>query len=508
MITFQNVTKNYSSNVGLDNVSVHIDKGDFVFLVGPSGAGKSTFIKLILKEINADRGTIVAAGMNVTKLSNREVPLLRRKIGMVFQDFRLLPKKTVYENVAFAMEILHKSKRQIRKRVPQILSLVGISDKADQYPDELSAGEQQRVAIARAIVNNPTMLIADEPTGNLDPDTAWEIMDLLNQINMTGTTIVMVTHAKEIVDKMGKRVVAIDHGKIVRDEFGAYGFEQENVEDLEEEEAEFKEEMYAAEEEDTEVDFDEIAVDDYEIEEAEEEAEPVEVEVLEEATELASEEAEVEAEESALEDAEVEAEEPVLEEAQVEAEEDTEESDGKEVEAEVEAEVEEPACEVAEEEPDVEETEEETEVPADEIADAEADSDEATEDIKPVDETEEALIEEAEGDETSAESEADLDSEEVESEEDAEEEVAEETEDTEEAEEAAGEEAEEAETKEETTEEIAEETEADEEDFHKKLEALKNELFAGMAEIKATHTAQDERMAAESTKIETEKEGQ
>lgn len=235
MITFENVTKTYNSNIGLENASVHIRKGDFVFLVGPSGAGKSTFIKLILKEINADSGSIKVGDKEVTKLSNREIPELRRKIGIVFQDFRLLPKKTVYENVAFAMEILHKSKRQIRKRVPQVLSLVGISDKADKYPDELSAGEQQRVAIARAIINNPTVLIADEPTGNLDPDTATEIMDLLNQINITGTTIVMVTHAKDIVDRMQKRVIAIEHGHIVRDEFGQYGFEgSESMTPLEE----------------------------------------------------------------------------------------------------------------------------------------------------------------------------------------------------------------------------------------------------------------------------------
>ncbi|SCK01952.1 Cell division ATP-binding protein FtsE [uncultured Eubacterium sp.] len=228
MITFDNVTKIYNTNVGLENASVNIDKGDFVFLVGPSGAGKSTFIKLILKEINADSGSIIVDGEEVTAMSNREIPDLRRKIGIVFQDFRLLPKKTVYENVAFAMEILHKTKRQIRKKVPQVLSLVSISDKADKYPDELSAGEQQRVAIARAIINNPTVLIADEPTGNLDPDTANDIMDLLNQINMTGTTIVMVTHAKDIVDRMQKRVVAIESGHIVRDEFGQYGYEEEN----------------------------------------------------------------------------------------------------------------------------------------------------------------------------------------------------------------------------------------------------------------------------------------
>lgn len=227
MITFDHVTKKYRTNIGLDDVSVHINKGDFVFLVGPSGAGKSTFIKLILKEIDADEGTIQVGDFEVTGLSNREIPMFRRKVGTVFQDFRLLPKKTVFENVAFAMEVLHKSPRQIRKQVPQILSLVGISDKAHKYPDELSAGEQQRVAIARAIVNNPAVLIADEPTGNLDPNTAWEIMDLLDQINLRGTTIVMVTHAKDIVDKMKKRVIAIERGRIVRDEQGQYGYKGE-----------------------------------------------------------------------------------------------------------------------------------------------------------------------------------------------------------------------------------------------------------------------------------------
>jgi len=222
MIQFTNVTKYYKTNIGLDNVSVQINKGDFVFLVGPSGAGKSTFIRLILKEIDADQGSIIVNNREVNKLPNRMVPRLRRSIGIVFQDFRLLPKKTVFENVAFAMEIVHSRPRTIRRQVPQALSLVGISDKARKYPDELSAGEQQRVAIARAIVNNPTVLIADEPTGNLDPETAWEIMRLLEQINIRGTTVVMVTHAKDIVDKMGKRVIAIDRGKIIRDNVGAY----------------------------------------------------------------------------------------------------------------------------------------------------------------------------------------------------------------------------------------------------------------------------------------------
>lgn len=226
MIVFNNVTKYYKSNVGLEKVSVRIKKGDFVFLVGPSGAGKSTFIKLILKEIDADSGSILVRGNDVTQLSNRQVPKLRRNIGIVFQDFRLLPKKTVYENVAFAMEIIHQPKKLIEKHVPQVLSMVGIAEKANKYPDELSAGEQQRVAIARAIVNRPRILIADEPTGNLDPDTAWEIMQLLDQINKRGTTILMVTHAKDIVDKMGKRVIAIEKGHVVRDEFGAYGFEE------------------------------------------------------------------------------------------------------------------------------------------------------------------------------------------------------------------------------------------------------------------------------------------
>ena len=226
MIVFDKVTKRYKSNIGLDNVSVHIKKGDFVFLVGPSGAGKSTFIKLILKEINAEKGTILVRDKNVTKMSARQVPQLRRNIGIVFQDFRLLPKKTVYENVAFAMEIVHQPRKIIKKHVPAVLSLVGIEDKANKYPDELSAGEQQRVAIARAIVNRPKILIADEPTGNLDPDTAWEIMQLLDQINSRGTTILMVTHAKDIVDKMGKRVIAIENGRIVRDDFGAYGYKE------------------------------------------------------------------------------------------------------------------------------------------------------------------------------------------------------------------------------------------------------------------------------------------
>lgn len=234
MITFDNVTKSYGTNIGIQDVTIKIEKGDFVFLVGPSGAGKSTFVKLILKELTPEKGSIKLNDMEINRLSNRQIPKLRRSTGIVFQDFRLLPQKTVFENVAFAMEIVHMSQRTIRRQVPQVLSLVGISSKATKYPHELSAGEQQRVAIARAIINNPTLLIADEPTGNLDPDTAWEIMRLLEQINHRGTTILMVTHAKDIVDKMEKRVIAIDKGRIVRDDAsGCYGcFDDERLPDF------------------------------------------------------------------------------------------------------------------------------------------------------------------------------------------------------------------------------------------------------------------------------------
>lgn len=226
LFRLENVSKKYGEVLALNDINIHIKPGEFVFLIGPSGAGKSTLTKLILKEIRPTSGKIYLNNEDITDVSNRKIPYIRRYIGVVFQDFRLLPNKTVYENVAFAMEIFRCSTSQIRKRVPQVLEIVGIGNKANKYPDELSAGEQQRVAIARAIINNPKLLIADEPTGNLDPETAWDIMDILEGINESGTTIVMVTHSKNIVDQMEKRVVAIENGKIVRDDVGIYGYDE------------------------------------------------------------------------------------------------------------------------------------------------------------------------------------------------------------------------------------------------------------------------------------------
>lgn len=227
MIEFKNVSKVYDNNVmALNNINLKIERGEFVFLVGPSGAGKSTFIKTLMKEVDPTSGTITVNETDITKLKRKDIPFYRRRIGVVFQDFRLIPTLNVYENVAFAMRVIEAPHREIRKKVPIVLSLVGLSSKYKAFPHELSGGEQQRVALARAIVNNPSLLIADEPTGNLDPETATEIMDILNDINHAGTTILMATHAKEIVDKMRKRVIAIEGGKIARDEQkGVYGYE-------------------------------------------------------------------------------------------------------------------------------------------------------------------------------------------------------------------------------------------------------------------------------------------
>jgi len=227
LIELQNVTKTYLKGVqALTNINLKIEKEDFIFLVGPSGAGKSTFIKLLLKEEDPTEGNIIINGQDVTKISRRKIPYHRRSIGVVFQDFRLLPSKTVYENVAFAMQIIEASSKEIRRQVPMVLGMVGLSDKASSYPHQLSGGERQRVSIARAIVNNPSILIADEPTGNLDPETAWEIMKVLKQINRRGTTVVMATHARDIVDVMQQRVIALEKGRVVRDQQrGAYDYE-------------------------------------------------------------------------------------------------------------------------------------------------------------------------------------------------------------------------------------------------------------------------------------------
>ena len=206
------------SQAALSDVNVDIDKGEFVFLVGQSGSGKSTFIRLILREYRPTRGTLYVAGKNLNQLRSWKVPALRRQIGTVFQDFRLLPKKTVYENVAFAMQVIGKPTKEIRSVVPDTLELVGLDGKQKRMPDELSGGEQQRVALARAFVNRPKILIADEPTGNLDPDTAVGIMKVLDRINRTGTTVVMATHDSTIVDQMRRRVIELEFGHVVRDE--------------------------------------------------------------------------------------------------------------------------------------------------------------------------------------------------------------------------------------------------------------------------------------------------
>ncbi|MCX8002400.1 MAG: cell division ATP-binding protein FtsE [Anoxybacillus mongoliensis] len=227
MIEMQDVYKTYPNGViALNGISIRIKQGEFVYVVGPSGAGKSTFIKMMYREEKPTSGKIMINGVNLANIKDSKVPLLRRNIGIVFQDFKLLPKLTVYENVAFALEVIEESPKNIRKRVMEVLDLVRLKHKARFYPDELSGGEQQRVSIARSIVNNPTIVIADEPTGNLDPDTSWEIMDIFERINDRGTTIVMATHNREIVNTIRKRVIAIERGKIVRDEVkGEYGYE-------------------------------------------------------------------------------------------------------------------------------------------------------------------------------------------------------------------------------------------------------------------------------------------
>lgn len=227
MIEMQDVYKTYPNGVvALNGVSVRIKQGEFVYVVGPSGAGKSTFIKMMYREEKPTSGTIMVNGVNLANIKDSKVPLLRRNIGVVFQDFKLLPKLTVYENVAFALEVIEESPKVIRKKVMEVLDLVGLKHKIRSYPNELSGGEQQRVSIARSIVNSPKIVIADEPTGNLDPETSWGIMELFEKINERGTTIVMATHNKEIVNATRRRVIAIENGTIVRDEAkGEYGYD-------------------------------------------------------------------------------------------------------------------------------------------------------------------------------------------------------------------------------------------------------------------------------------------
>lgn len=226
MIKIDNVTKIYDNGaVAIKDISINIEKGEFVFVIGTSGSGKSTFMKMLLREIEPTKGYIQIDGIDINNIHRKEVPYLRRKMGVVFQDFRLLPSKTVYENVAFAMEATEASPKNIRRSVPAILAMVGLSYKSKFYPNELSGGEQQRVALARAIINKPPILLADEPTGNLDPDTAWEIMELLKEINARGTTVVIATHAKDIVDEMKKRVITLQKGVIISDREGGYDSE-------------------------------------------------------------------------------------------------------------------------------------------------------------------------------------------------------------------------------------------------------------------------------------------
>lgn len=211
----------------LDNINIKIEKGEFVFVVGSSGSGKSTFVKLLLKEIEPTEGKIFLKNKNLGVVKRKGIPKLRREMGIVFQDFRLLKNMTVYENIAFALKVTEASKRKIRRQVPMVMSMVGLADKAKNYPNQLSGGEQQRVALARALVNNPVILLADEPTGNLDPKTSWEIMKLLDEINKRGTTVLLVTHDKEIVNAMQKRVITLSNGKVIGD-IQKGGYDNEN----------------------------------------------------------------------------------------------------------------------------------------------------------------------------------------------------------------------------------------------------------------------------------------
>ena len=230
MIHMENVSKIYDNGaVALDRASVDIESGEFVFIVGASGAGKSTFIKMLFREELPSSGELVVNGHDIRKMTRKEVPYLRRELGVIFQDYRLLPDKTVFENVAFAMQVIEAPRRLMQRSVNSVLDVVGLRDKYKCFPHQLSGGEQQRVAIARAIVNDPAIVIADEPTGNLDPETSWDIMDIFTRINRAGTTIVMATHDKAIVDTMRRRVIAIEDGRIVRDEArGGYGYEVAN----------------------------------------------------------------------------------------------------------------------------------------------------------------------------------------------------------------------------------------------------------------------------------------
>ena len=228
MITFDDVSLNYDArHTALSNINIHIDKGEFVFIVGPSGAGKSTFVKILTHELVPETGSVIVNNIKINKLKPSKVPYYRRSLGIVFQDFRLLSEKTVFENIAYAMEVIGEKPRNIKKRVMEVLDLVGLKHKIRSFPNELSGGEQQRIAIARAIVNNPKVLIADEPTGNLDPENSWEIMNLLERINLQGTTILMATHNSQIVNTLRHRVIAIEDGHVVRDEVeGAYGYDE------------------------------------------------------------------------------------------------------------------------------------------------------------------------------------------------------------------------------------------------------------------------------------------